>query len=74
MRRILVDAARRKSSRKHGGQHARQSIADSEIAVAAPPAEVLAVNEALDQLAAWASRAQRVTVLGPTPVHGFELH
>jgi RNA polymerase sigma factor (sigma-70 family) len=51
MRRILVDNARRKASLKHGGQHDRQPIAESEIATVAPPDEVLAVHEALDRLA-----------------------
>jgi RNA polymerase sigma factor (TIGR02999 family) len=51
MRRILVDAARRKATVKHGGQHVRQSFEDLELATAAPPDEVLAVHEALDRLA-----------------------
>jgi len=50
MRRILVESARRKAARKHGGDLARQPLLDSEIAIAAPPDEVLAVHEALDQL------------------------
>jgi RNA polymerase sigma factor (TIGR02999 family) len=49
MRRILVDAARRKAAVKHGGQKDRETLADSRIA-AAPPEEVLAVHEALDRL------------------------
>jgi RNA polymerase sigma factor (TIGR02999 family) len=52
MRRILVDSARRKASIKHGGDRAREFIDPSEIATAAPPEEVLAVHEALDQLGA----------------------
>ncbi|MEX2139102.1 MAG: ECF-type sigma factor [Pirellulales bacterium] len=52
MRRILVDAARRKAALKHGGDHGRQTLSDSEIATAAPPDEVLAVHEALDRLTA----------------------
>jgi len=52
MRRILVDQARRKASVKHGGQLARQELIDSAIAIAAPPEEIIAVHEALDQLAA----------------------
>ena len=51
MRRILVDAARRKATVKHGGQLARQSLDDFELASAAPADEVLAVHEALDRLA-----------------------
>jgi len=52
MRRILVDQARRKASVKHGGQLARQELIDSAIAIAAPPEEIIAVHEALGQLAA----------------------
>jgi RNA polymerase sigma factor (sigma-70 family) len=52
MRRILVDQARRKAAHKHGGSLARQELNDSELATAAPPAEVLAVHDALDRLAA----------------------
>jgi len=52
MRRILVDQARRKASVKHGGQLSRQELIDSAIAIAAPPEEIIAVHEALGQLAA----------------------
>jgi RNA polymerase sigma factor (TIGR02999 family) len=52
MRRILVDNARHKASLKHGGQHARQPIDESDIAATAPPDEVIAVHEALDRLTA----------------------
>jgi RNA polymerase sigma factor (TIGR02999 family) len=52
MRRILVDNARRKATVKHGGQHIRQSLDESEFATAAPAAEILVVHEALDRLAA----------------------
>jgi RNA polymerase sigma factor (TIGR02999 family) len=51
MRRILVDHARRKHSLKRGsGQHP-EPIDNLEIALAAPPEELLAVHEALDLLA-----------------------
>jgi RNA polymerase sigma factor (TIGR02999 family) len=52
MRRILVDAARRKAALKHGGQLGRQTLGDSDVATAAPPDEVVAVHEALDRLTA----------------------
>jgi len=50
MRHILVDAARRKQTLKRGGDRQRQNLDD----VAAPEAdeELLALNEALDKLAA----------------------
>jgi RNA polymerase sigma factor (TIGR02999 family) len=51
MRRILVDAARRKATRKRGGDAERRDLDVAELAMAAPPDEVLAVHEALDQLA-----------------------
>jgi RNA polymerase sigma factor (TIGR02999 family) len=51
MRRVLVDAARRKAAVKHGGEVSR--VAFDELLLAAPerPEEVLAVHEALDELA-----------------------
>jgi RNA polymerase sigma factor (TIGR02999 family) len=51
MRRILVDHARRKRSLKRGGGHMPQPFDEIEIALAAPPDELLAVNDALDLLA-----------------------
>jgi RNA polymerase sigma factor (TIGR02999 family) len=50
MRRILVDIARRKLSTKHGGEMTRQVLSDLPVDMA-PCTEVLAVHEALDQLA-----------------------
>jgi RNA polymerase sigma factor (TIGR02999 family) len=49
MRRILIDQARRKRSEKHGGGRQRQELPD----VAAPSCddELLALNQALEQLA-----------------------
>ena len=52
MRRILVDSARRKKARKHGGDHTRQELLDSDIATAAPDDEILAVHDALFALEA----------------------
>jgi RNA polymerase sigma factor (TIGR02999 family) len=51
MRRILVDAARRKAAAKHGGQNDHEPLDESRITAAAPPEEILAVHEALDRLA-----------------------
>ncbi len=51
MRRILVDQARRKKAEKRGGQATRQELQDSRIAAPQPDEELLAVDEALDQLA-----------------------
>lgn len=51
MRRILVDHARRKQSRKRGGGALRQELDESMLVLSAPPEELLAVHEALDELA-----------------------
>jgi RNA polymerase sigma factor (TIGR02999 family) len=57
MRRILVESARRKGRIKHGGDHAR---ADGEMELIAAestdPLLILAVNEALERLAARSPR------------------
>src|SRR5262249_15970976 len=51
MRRILVDNARRKQSRKHGGGLGQQNADPDDFPVGAPdPLEVLAVQEALERL------------------------
>jgi len=51
MRRILVEHARRKQSLKRGGGAERQELHESVLVLSAPPDELLAVHEALDQLA-----------------------
>src|SRR5262245_11330297 len=52
MRRILVESARRKARHKRGGDGQRVELPDYLPAPAAPVEDVLAVHEALDQLAA----------------------
>jgi RNA polymerase sigma factor (TIGR02999 family) len=52
MRRILVDHARRKKSLKHGGGLERRDLDEAELAVPRPGEDLLALNEALDLLAA----------------------
>jgi RNA polymerase sigma factor (TIGR02999 family) len=52
MRRILVENARRKRRHKHGGGLHRVELDDALLAVEGPADDVLAVNEALDELAA----------------------
>jgi RNA polymerase sigma factor (TIGR02999 family) len=52
MRRILVEAARRKKRLRHGGAFQRVELADDVPAAERPPEDVLAVDEALGQLAA----------------------
>jgi len=51
MRRILVDHARRKTSLKRGGGSEREELHESQLALTAPPDELLAVHEALAELA-----------------------
>jgi RNA polymerase sigma factor (TIGR02999 family) len=52
MRRILVDHARRKKSLKRGSGVVAEEFNEGAIILAGPPDELLAVNEALDKLAA----------------------
>jgi RNA polymerase sigma factor (TIGR02999 family) len=52
MRRILVDHARRKKSLKHGGGLERRDLDEAELAAPRPGEDILALNEALDLLAA----------------------
>jgi RNA polymerase sigma factor (TIGR02999 family) len=51
MRRILIDQARRKMSRKHGGGIERVPLEEVEIGAPDPTVDILAVNEALEKLA-----------------------
>jgi RNA polymerase sigma factor (TIGR02999 family) len=52
MRRILVDSARRKRSRKRGGGRTRQELDLSRIAAPEGSEDLLALDEALNKLAA----------------------
>jgi len=52
MRRILIDNARRKSARRHGGGRQRIDLDGMEIAALTKADELLALNEALEQFAA----------------------
>src|SRR5438105_6584775 len=52
MRRILVDNARRKRAAKHGGGRHRHDAAELPIAAPEPAEDLLALDEALDRLAA----------------------
>ena len=52
MRRILIDNARRKRAARHGGGQQRVDILDQDIAATTDADELLAINEALDKLAA----------------------
>ncbi len=52
MRRILIDAARRKASVKHGGEARRLELDPDVTPAAAPREDLLALDEALTRLAA----------------------
>ncbi|MFO0797525.1 MAG: ECF-type sigma factor [Gemmataceae bacterium] len=52
MRRILVDAARRKQTAKHGGGRARHNAHELPLAAPEPDADLVALDAALDRLAA----------------------
>jgi RNA polymerase sigma factor (TIGR02999 family) len=51
MRRILVDNARRKKAVKHGGALRRLDLDRRDALAAAPPADLLALDETLERLA-----------------------
>jgi len=52
MRRILIDKARRKRAQRHGGDYQRVDLEIIEIAGPGDDDQLLAVNDALDKLAA----------------------
>jgi len=63
MRRILIDKARRKASQKRGGDQPPEEFHESRIELRAPSAEILAVHDALDALAAEDRMAAEVVKL-----------
>jgi RNA polymerase sigma factor (TIGR02999 family) len=63
MRRILVDHARRKKSRKRGGALARAELREESLAAPEGPDEILAVDEALAGLAATDPQAAELVKL-----------
>src|SRR5689334_21413927 len=52
MRRILIDKARRKRAIRHGGGYERVDLDKAELAFTVDDEQLLAVNEAIDKLAA----------------------
>jgi RNA polymerase sigma factor (TIGR02999 family) len=50
MRRILIDRARRRRTKRHGGEYERVNLDDCDLAAPQADDELLAVNEALEQL------------------------
>lgn len=63
MRRILVEAARRKKRLKHGGELERVDLDDVELALPMPGDELLALDEALDRLSAVDAQSAEVVML-----------
>ncbi len=63
MRRILIENARRKKSPKHGGDLHRVNLEDVAPAELLPSEELLALHEALEQLAAEDQDAARLVDL-----------
>ena len=63
MRRILVEHARRKQSQKRGGPFEHEELTESTLVLSAPPDELLAVNDALEKLAAEDQQAAELVKL-----------
>ena len=63
MRRILVEQARRKAAIKHGGGKVRLDADEIEIAIEAPPEDILALDRGLEKLREKESRKADVVEL-----------
>ena len=63
MRRILIDSARRKKRICHGGEMQRVDLEGVDLPVAMPPDDLLALDEALNQLTELDPRAAEVVKL-----------
>jgi RNA polymerase sigma factor (TIGR02999 family) len=63
MRRILVDQARHKRSKRRGGNHKRVELSAVEPAAEGSPVDMLALDEALEQLAVRDPRAAELVKL-----------
>ena len=63
MRRILIESARRKQTKKHGGDLARRDLDAVDLAAPESPQEVLALDEAITKLAAQDPSAAEVVRL-----------
>jgi RNA polymerase sigma factor (TIGR02999 family) len=50
MRRILIDRARQRKTQRHGGQYQRVELEETGLAAPADDEQLLAVNEALEEL------------------------
>ena len=63
MRRILIDSARRKKRMKHGGQMERVDLDAVEVPLPLPADVMIALDDALDRLAAVDAQAAQVVKL-----------
>ena len=63
MRRILVDFARARHSRKRGGGLVRVTLDEAQTPAPQPAPDVIALDEALERLAAFDPRAARIVEL-----------
>jgi RNA polymerase sigma factor (TIGR02999 family) len=63
MRRILTENARRKRTEKHGGRYQRVDLADVDAGYLSNDGQVLAIDDALQQLAADDKQAARLVEL-----------
>jgi RNA polymerase sigma factor (TIGR02999 family) len=63
MRRILIENARRKQRQRHGGDHERADLTPDELAIEPPADDLLALDEALAELAETASEKAEVVKL-----------
>jgi RNA polymerase sigma factor (TIGR02999 family) len=63
MRRILVDQARRKAARRHGGGQERLDADEVDLAIEAPTDDLLALDRALDRLREEDPRKAQIVLL-----------
>ena len=63
MRRILIDRARRRRAGRHGGGQQRVDFEEADLACPVPDDQLLAVDEALDTLAALHPRQAQIVKL-----------
>jgi len=63
MRRILIESARRKSSAKHGGEFQRVDLDEAQLVVSDRRLDLIALDEALDRLAARDTRKAELVKL-----------
>ena len=63
MRRVLVDAARERQSRKRGGEWVKVSLAEAVVIPDRPSADLIALDDALDVLSAMDKRKSEIVVM-----------